>query len=290
MGRFPLTVVPLYSILMGGTLADVAIMEAKADCREVQVEGYPRYLEKGFEPYDPIQLAHLTENMICNGLSRKYTDFYCTGVYGGISTGYTVGCCLRCVFCWVDFSRDFPERHGYFCSPEEAFYHLLKNARKSGVSRLRISGGEPTLCKEHLLALLDLVEGTDYLFILETNGIPLGKDGDYARQLARYPNVHVRVSLKAGTAKGFQGRTGAKGELWELPFMAISRLMEAGVSFHVAAMSDPRLMPPAERRAMTRKLEGIGYREYLEEEVCDPYRSSLVRLKAAGFQIFEVAS
>lgn len=127
---------------------------------------------------------------------------------------------MRCLFCWVDFSRDFPEEYGHFYSPEEVFSHLIKSARKSGVSRLRISGGEPTLCREHLLTLLDLVEEADYLFILETNGIPLGQDGDYARQLARYPNVHVRVSLKAGTAKGFRGRTGAKGEFWELPFTA----------------------------------------------------------------------
>lgn len=70
----------------------------------------------------------------------------------------------------------------------------------------------------------------------------------------------------------------------------LSYLLKVGVSFHVAAMSDPRLMPPTERRAMIQKLEGIDYREYLGEEACDPYRTSLVRLKAAGFKIFEVAS
>jgi len=82
-------------------------------------------------------------------------------VYGGISTGYTVGCCLRCVFCWVDFSRDFPEKYGQLYAPEEVFEQLVKNARKRGISKLRISGGEPTLGKEHLLALLELVEATD---------------------------------------------------------------------------------------------------------------------------------
>ncbi len=250
------------------------------------MDEYPRYLKPGYEPYDPIQLATMTEGLVCQNSSRKYTDFYCTGVYGGISTGYAVGCCLRCIFCWVDFSRDFPEKYGQLYSPEEVFERLVKNARKRGVSKLRISGGEPTLGKEHLLALLELVEGTDYLFILETNGVLIGSDADYAHQLARYTKIHVRVSLKAGTAEGFEERTGAKGEFLGLPYEAISRLGEAKVSFHVAAMSDPRLMPSSERADMLRRLKEIGYKGYLEEEACDPYRTSIARLREAGFELF----
>jgi uncharacterized Fe-S cluster-containing radical SAM superfamily protein len=247
---------------------------------------YISYLRKGFKPYDPVELARLTEEKVCRGSSRKYTDFYCTGVYGGISTGYTVGCCLRCVFCWVDFSRDFPDKYGYFYSPEEVAERLILNARRRRLRRLRISGGEPTLCKEHLLSVLDLVEGKGFTFILETNGIPLGYDEDYARELANYRDIHVRVSLKAGTAEGFQERTGAKGEFLELPFKAVERLKREGVSFHVAAMTDPRLMPPAERVEMLLRLRKMGYDGFLEEEICDPYRTSLVRLKEAGFDIF----
>jgi len=249
--------------------------------------GYPRYLEEGFEPYDPVELIRWTEAIVGRGASRKYTSFYCTGVYGGISTGYTVGCCLRCAFCWVDWSRDFPEKYGHLYTSEEVFQRLVANARKKRVVKLRISGGEPTLAKAHLLSLLDLVEGTDYLFILETNGIPLAADESYARELAKYRRIHVRVSLKAGSAQGFQERTGARGEFWELPFLAIQRLMEARVSFHVAAMSDPRLMPSAERREMIRRLREIGYGDYLEEERCDPYPTSVARLRAAGFRLFE---
>jgi uncharacterized Fe-S cluster-containing radical SAM superfamily protein len=76
------------------------------------VNAYPRYLEEGSQPYDPLALIRLTEEIVCRGEARKYTAFYCTGVYGGIATGYTVGCCLRCIFCWVDASRDFPETNG----------------------------------------------------------------------------------------------------------------------------------------------------------------------------------
>lgn len=247
---------------------------------------YPGYLREGFEPFDPIELAQLTEAKVSRGSSRKYTDFYCVGVYGGISTGYTVGCCLRCIFCWVDFSRDFPDKYGDFYSPEEVAHRLVANAQRKHVSKLRISGGEPMLCREHLLSVLDLLQGKGFTFILETNGIPLGDDDGYAQELAKYRDIYVRVSLKAGTAKGFQERTGAKGEFWRLPFQAMESLMRAGVTFHVAAMTDARLMPPEERKSLLCKLRQIGYDGYMEEEMCDPYRTSLVRLQAAGREIF----
>ena len=166
----------------------------------VSGQSYPRYLEPGFTPFDPLELARRTEQIVCRGDRRKYTKFYCTGVYGGIATGYTCGCCLRCFFCWVDWSRDFPERHGVFRSPTEAFNELSRVARKAAVNQLRVSGAEPTLGKAHLLGLLDKVENSRFrLFILETNGILIGADPDYAREIARFKKVHTRVSLKAGT-------------------------------------------------------------------------------------------
>ena len=146
---------------------------------------YPGYLREGFEPFDPVELAGLTEEKVSRGVSRKYTDFYCVGVYGGISTGYTIGCCLRCIFCWVDFSRDSPDQYGGFYSHEEVAHRLIINARRKRVSKLRISGGEPMLCRDHLLSVLDLLEGKGFAFILETNGIPLGYDDSYAQELTR---------------------------------------------------------------------------------------------------------
>jgi uncharacterized Fe-S cluster-containing radical SAM superfamily protein len=250
------------------------------------VSAYPGYLKEGFEPYDPLELMRLTEEKVCRGEARKYTDFYCVGVYGGISTGYLVGCPLRCVFCWVNMSRDYPDRYGRFCTPDEVTEQLVANARKRHMDKLRLSGGEPTLGKDHLLGVLNQVDGCGFTFILETNGIPLGQDPDYAPALARYQGLHVRVSLKAGSAAGFQARTGAQGEYWELPFLAIERLMAAEVSFHVAAMTDPRLMPAQERRALVRRLGAMGYRAFFEEEVCDPYKTSVMRLQAAGFELF----
>jgi len=250
------------------------------------MEAYPRALRQGFTPFDPLELGRKTEDIVSREDARKYTAFYCTGVYGGISTAYTVGCCLRCIFCWVDSSRDFPETRGEFYTPEQAVGRLIEQARRKRVPRLRISGGEPTLCRRHLLAVLERIEPTGYDFILETNGIPIAAEEDYATVLARYVCVHIRVSLKAGTPQGFEVRTGARAESWELPFVAVERLLDAGADFHVAAMTDPRLMPDAERTALLARLRRAGYTGWLEEERCDAYRSTAKRLRAAGWDLF----
>ena len=249
-------------------------------------EDYPSFLTRESKPFDPIRLAHQTEEIISKGRSRKYTKFYCAGVYGGISTGYTIGCCLRCVFCWVDWSRDFPLQTGQFFAPQEVFENLVSNARKKGVNKIRISGGEPTLCPEHLLSLLDHLDSVPFLFILETNGMLFGHDPDYVKRLKAHRNIHIRVSLKAGSPEGFEKRTGARGEFYELPFKAVEYLNRAGVSFHVAAMTDSRLMLPTERKMLLSLLESVGYQDYLEEEICDPYSTAVKRLEKAGFKIW----
>ena len=250
-------------------------------------EKYPSFLTRESKPFDPLKIACQTEEIACKGNSRKYTKFYCTGVYGGISTGYTIGCCLRCVFCWVDWSRDFPSQAGKLFSPQQATHNLLGNARKEGFKKIRISGGEPTICPEHLISVLDLINETHFLFILETNGVLFGRDPEYVNKLKKYKKIHVRVSLKAGNPEGFEKRTGAKGEFYELPFKAIEYLKQAGISFHVAAMTDSRLMPKDERAMMLTKLKSVGYQDYLEEELCDPYQSTVNRLEHAGFKIWK---
>lgn len=250
---------------------------------------YPRFAIPELEPFDPVEVARETARIVCEGDKRKYTAFYATGVYGGIATGYTVGCCLRCIFCWVDLSREFPEKYGRFYSPKEAFEGLSRAAEKYGVSKLRISGAEPTLCKQHLLGLLDLIEKSKYkLFILETNGVLFGIDRDYVEKVSKYKKVHVRVSLKAGTPEAFERKTGARREAFEIPFNAIKNLLDCGASFHAAAMSaDPRIMSQEERIELMKKLSTISPElvRNLEEEVVDPYETALLRLEKAKFKM-----
>lgn len=254
---------------------------------------YPRFVTPDFEAFDAVELASETERLVTrsglSGQERKYESFYVVGVYGGISTGYAVGCCLRCVFCWVSWSRDFPEKFGNFYSPEEAFKRLREAALKHRVTKLRVSGAEPTLGKEHLLGLLEHVENSEFqLFILETNGILFGVDKDYVKRISKFTKPHIRVSLKAGTPEAFTWKTGAKPEAFEIPFQAIRNLLDYDVSFHVAAMSaDPRIMTTQERKSLAQKLTEIDPKllSNLEEEVMDPYDTTLARLKHAGIKI-----
>jgi len=261
---------------------------------------YQRYLTSGFEPFDPLELAKETEGIVTRvgkeGVERKYTGIYSAPVYGGIATGYVVGCCLRCIYCWSNWSRDFPERFGRFYSPKETAKELFKAAEEGitapgweryrglKINRLRLSGCEPTLGKEHLLSVLRYVKDSKYkLFILETNGILLGADRDYVKQLAEFKEkLYVRVSFKAATPEGFTQRTGALGEYYELPFKALEYLLKEGIYARAAAMTDSRVMPEEERKILIQKLNEIdrAAAETLEEEQIDTYDTTIKRLRA----------
>jgi len=268
---------------------------------EVLSGGYQRFLTRGFKPFDPLELARETERIVTRmgeeGVERKYVSFYSAPVYRGIATGYAVGCCLRCIYCWSNWSRDFPEKFGEFYSPRKAAMKLVEAAREGitspgwerfrhlKVRKLRVSGCEPTLGKEHLLGLLGEVEGAGYPFYLETNGILLGADRDYVRRLAEFSDfIYVRVSFKAATPEGFTSRTGAAGKYYELPFKALRYLLDEGVYARAAAMTDPRVMPEEERRILIAMLDEIdpkaNYPETLEEEVVDMYDTTVMRLRA----------
>lgn len=261
---------------------------------------YQRFLTPGFKPFDPLKLAWETEKTVTrrgpDGLERKYTDFYSVPVYGGIATGYAVGCCLRCFYCWSNWSRDFPEVYGDFYSPKQVAKKLIEAAKRGitysdywrrripVVNKLRLSGCEPTLGKEHLLAVLENLEGKGYPFYLETNGILFGADRDYVKKLAEFSGfIYVRVSFKAATPEGFTQRTGAIGKYYELPFKALKYLLDEGILARAAAMTDPKVMPKEERELLIQKLSEIDSRYSrgeLEEEWIDAYNTTIKRIKA----------
>jgi uncharacterized Fe-S cluster-containing radical SAM superfamily protein len=262
---------------------------------------YQRFLTPDFKPFDPLKLAKETERIVTTegpeGLERKYTAFYSVPVYRGIATGYAAGCCLRCIYCWSNWSRDFPEKFGKFYSPKQVAKNLFKAAKQGivysdywrklipKVNKLRLSGCEPTLGKEHLLSVLEHVGKSNYPFYLETNGILFGSDRDYVRKLSQFSSfIYVRVSFKAATPEGFTQRTGAMGKYYELPFKALKYLLDEGIFARAAAMTDPRIMPEEEREILIEKLNEIdpsaNYAETLEEERIDAYDTTIKRLKA----------
>jgi len=120
--------------------------------------------------YDPIELSKKTEQIVINGDRKKYYRFRPTGFYGGIATADTVGCNLRCTFCWSSNSVWNAKNIGEFYSPEYVANELHKIAKKRSYSQIRVSGGEPTIGRNHLIALLKNINNR-FLFILETNDV-----------------------------------------------------------------------------------------------------------------------
>ncbi len=202
--------------------------------------------------------------------------------YGGIASADCCGCNLRCVFCWSGAPRDNPGGMGDFQTPEHIFKKLSKCADKFGYGQMRISGNEPTIAKEHLIALLGHVERSGRKFILETNGILIGADPDYAKQLSKFRCIHVRVSLKGANRQQFEMLTGAKPEGFDLQLKALENLLGEGVPCHVAAMLS--FSSKDDLRGLSKQLNMFdrGLVQEFEEEYVFLYPMVMERLRKAG--------
>ena len=199
--------------------------------------------------YDPIALAEATEKVVVRGNERKYVQLgRRLRFYGGSISATEVGCNLRCKFCFSDKPVWKPGRVGKFYSPQEVFDGLDRAARKHGTKIISASASEGTIGKTHLLELLELVDQSDYTYVLETNGMSLGDDIAYVRDLKKFKNLHVRVSIKGCNAEEFHAITGARRSAYQLPFQALQSLIEEGVSCNAclsASFSDEKSIESA---------------------------------------------
>jgi uncharacterized Fe-S cluster-containing radical SAM superfamily protein len=216
--------------------------------------------------YDPIALAERLQEVVGSGEKRKYYRFRPAPYYGGIATADCVGCCLRCLFCWSWHIIVQPEKTGRFYSPEEVARNLISIARKKGFERIRISGNEPTLHRPHLLKILQLIPQENQ-FVLETNGILIGHDSSYAKDLSRFNNLSVRVSLKGACPENFTRLTGAKPEGFELQLKALEHLVGEGVDCFPAVMAN--FSSPEEIKRLKQRLKAIrpDFADFEEEEL-----------------------
>ena len=205
--------------------------------------------------FDPIRRSEQVSRLVCEGERRRYRRFRAARFYGGIATADCVGCSLRCLFCWSWPEVVHPEAVGELCSPADVARRLTSIARKKGFRQVRISGNEPTLCREHLLGVLAELP-KDLLFILETNGILLGHDASYAEALSRFSNVSARVSLKGTSEEEFSRLTGASPDGFSLQLGALENLYRRGVRVHAAAMVS--FSPQENVRALRRRLARIA--------------------------------
>jgi uncharacterized Fe-S cluster-containing radical SAM superfamily protein len=241
--------------------------------------------------YEPIVRHRAVEKLVTRSTGesheRKYWRFRIDRWYGGIVTADAVGCGLLCKFCWVsDRIMMKPAEVGKFYSPETVANTLVEMAGKKGIRQVRVSGGEPTIGKDHLLQVLEDLKKQGLVFILETNGILIGEDKSYARELAKFPFVHVRVSLKGCSEEEFSRLTGAKQEGFLLQLKALQNLVRENVRCHPAVMvsfsSENSLQRLAERiRAIEPKLF-----EELETEELILYPSVQTKVRRHGLKYY----
>jgi uncharacterized Fe-S cluster-containing radical SAM superfamily protein len=160
--------------------------------------------------YDPIKLTEKMESIVVDGNKRKYAKLSRPlRFYGGTTSAVEVGCNLRCKFCFSDKPVFRPQTTGKFYTAQEVFDALDKTAKRYGHKLISASASEGTLGREHLYELLELVDQSNYVYILETNGMTLGNDPKFAKSLARFKNLHVRVSIKGTSPAEFHKLTNA---------------------------------------------------------------------------------
>lgn len=188
--------------------------------------------------YCPLELGEAMEKIVVEGNRRKYTQLgRSLRFYGGTTSATEVGCNLRCRFCFSDKPVWKPKTTGRFYTPQEVFDGLATNARRYGHTTISASASEGTLGRQHLFELLDLVEDSEFVYILETNGMTLGAEPEFAKQLARYKRLHVRVSIKGANAEEYHRLTGARPDSYDLPLKAMLNLITHGVSCNACVMA-----------------------------------------------------
>jgi uncharacterized Fe-S cluster-containing radical SAM superfamily protein len=241
--------------------------------------------------YDPVERHRKIEHVVIQervgGDLKKYYRFRRDHWYGGVITADCAGCGLTCKFCWVRKESILEGREaGEFLKPEGAAQRVLELMKEKKINQGRISGGEPTIGRRHLIQFLNVLQRRRVRFILETNGILIGEDESYAQELAQYPFLHVRVSLKGCTESEFARLTGADPQGFHLQLNALRNLKKAGVSAHPSVMISFSGREEIDRLYSTIwKIDPILHSEIEKEEVI-LYPYVVEKLKRAGLEYY----
>jgi len=241
-------------------------------------------------PFDPVARAREVESPVMDGPRRKYYRFRAARYYGGIATADAVGCCLLCAYCW-NYGRNLDPAcaKGFFVSPKEAAERLLGILRRKRLNKVRVSGAEPVLGRrsfEHLVSVMEIVARREPMadFIVETNGLLFGVHPEFAKELAGFRRVFVRVCLKGWDEESFERITGARGEFFELPVHGLRFLIEAGVVAWPAVMYEVFGAKGMERVSRLLREHGISPEE-LEVEYLEPYPFVMGNLAERGVKL-----
>ena len=116
---------------------------------------------------------------------------------------------------------------------------------------VEVLGMKKEEAEERALELLELVDKSDFIYVLETNGMTIGHDSEFAKELSRFRNLHVRVSIKGCNKEEYIQLTGAMSSSYDLPYLALYYLMKEEVSCNVClsiSFSSPENIKKAEKR------------------------------------------
>lgn len=221
------------------------------------------------------------------GDKRLYHKFRAAPYYGGIATADAIGCSFLCAYCWSYARNEQPGQFGRFCSPEEVAETLVRIARRHGFELFRVTGSEPILGEasfHHLRRVIELVfhEKPGARFILETNGLILGRQPDFIVQLG-LGRVLVRVAIKGVDPASFERVTGARADFFSLPLDGLVRLERAGIEAWPALMGD--LFEEEEISLLRATLEKRQIRAELEIESLEPYPFVLANIQRRGLRL-----
>ncbi len=139
----------------------------------------------------------------------------------------TDGCNLRCPVCYADSGPEKIERHRPFALIERMLDDVVKNEGEPDV--IQISGGEPTIHPDFWRILDAAKERPIKHLMVNTNGVKIAAEPDFARRLADYmPGFELYLqwdSLRPHVTERLRGK-----DLSDIRRRALDRLNEHNVS------------------------------------------------------------
>jgi uncharacterized Fe-S cluster-containing radical SAM superfamily protein len=235
---------------------------------------------------DPIQRAQEVERIVIRDNRRRYYKITHNFFYGSIVSAYTVGCILRCIYCWNYRKNQNPHKFGRFLLPDQVAKKINELSKKHRTVQARITGGEPILGEASTIHLVKIIEKVRvHKFLVETNGVILGYNPDLLEYFEHLKDVVVfRVAVKGYDYSNFQLITDAVGTALDYTFNCIKELSKRKFQFWVCAM--PEVMGTRGVAILRRKLQELGYRGHLELETLNTrYPGVMDRIRERGIKL-----
>jgi SynChlorMet cassette radical SAM/SPASM protein ScmF len=119
----------------------------------------------------------------------------------------TEGCNLACRHCWLSPGFDATGSR-YSTLPVDLFETVIQEAKPLGLSKVKLTGGEPLLHPQ-FAKLLEIVRREDLALTVETNGLLCTPA--IAAEIAKFPRRFVSVSIDGADAATHEWVRGVSG-------------------------------------------------------------------------------